>query len=114
MKTNSVSPSLELYCNSTPLSQGFFEGIRATRGGAGGPGAPRPAVGAGALAMDTMDDDDAAGGVSLLFAFEHVFCVATTKLTGMTLFWQKLLQRHLTHGESKVIDVLNRGGCMLC
>ena len=45
--------------------QGFFEGIRATRGGAGGPGAPRPAVGAGALAMDTMDDDDAAGGVSL-------------------------------------------------
>ena len=53
-------------CNTTPslISQGFFEGIRATRGGAGGPGAPRPAVGAGALAMDTMDDDDAAGGVS--------------------------------------------------
>ena len=46
------------------MPQGFFEGIRATRGGAGGPGAPRPAVGAGALAMDTMDDDDAAAGVS--------------------------------------------------
>ena len=54
--------------SSLPSLQGFFEGIRATRGG-GGPGAPRPAVGAGALAMETMDDDDAAGGVSEQFKF---------------------------------------------
>ncbi len=44
------------------VSKGFFEGIRATRGGAGGPGAPRPAVGAGALAMEQPEGDEGAGG----------------------------------------------------
>ena len=40
------------------VSKGFFEGIRAVRGGVGGPGAPKPAVAGGALAMD----DDGMGG----------------------------------------------------
>ena len=69
-----MSLKSELDCSTTKTTltfQGFFEGIRATRGGAGGPGAPRPAVGAGALAMDTMDDDAAAGGVSLNIPLHH-------------------------------------------